>query len=359
MKNRRSFSVDIAKGISIIAIVLGHINFLYPTWKFVNTTDLFIYLWHVSVFFLLAGFFIKEEQLIQSKLWFKKKFSSLYLKILYFYVPAVLLHNVLIKIGWYSLESTDPVINTYSMMDFAKQTVLAICLGGREPIVGAMWFVYVLFMALIGLSIVSWAIKKIAKNDRQYEWMRFIALLTMCMIAGILSNKYGLTIRRFSNTFTAMLLICVGKIMYQKIKLSFNNGYLAIVCGLVAFEVACMLGGVALNGNEYKDILQLIVAAPAVLYIIMYIGKHIETNVVGKVIAYVGKESFYVMALHFVGFKICTLALQSIGYRGASLSDLTPGVGGNIFLLLLYAFFGVGFPLLFMWGFRRVKTLIK
>ena len=39
------------------------------------------------------------------------------------------------------------------MMEFAKQTVLAICLGGREPIVGAMWFVYVLFMALIGLSI--------------------------------------------------------------------------------------------------------------------------------------------------------------------------------------------------------------
>lgn len=319
MKNRRSFSVDIAKGISIIAIVLGHINFLYPTWKLVNTTDLFIYLWHVAVFFLLAGFFIKEEQLVQPKLWFKKKFSSLYLKILYFYVPAVLLHNVLIKIGWYSLESNDPVINTYSMMEFAKQTVLAICLGGREPIVGAMWFVYVLFMALIGLSIVSWLIKKLAKDERQYEWMRGIALLAMCIVAGILSNKYGLTIRRFSNTFTAMLLIYVGKIMYQKMKLSFDNGYLAIVCGLVAFEVACMLGGVALNGNEYKDILQLIVAAPAVLYIIMYIGKHIETNVAGKAIAYVGKESFYVMALHFVGFKLCTLALQGIGYRGGQI----------------------------------------
>ena len=179
-----------------------------------------------------------------------------------------------------------------------------------------MWFVYVLFMALIGLSIVSWAIKKIAKNDRQYEWMRGIALLAMCMAAGILSNKYGLTIRRFSNTFTAMLLIYVGKIMSQKMKLSFDNGYLAIVCGLVAFEVACMLGGVSLNGNEYKDILQLLVAAPAVLYIIMYIGKHIEANVVGRAIAYIGKDSFYVMALHFVGFKFCTLALQGIGYGG-------------------------------------------
>ena len=355
---KRSLSVDIAKGISIIAIVLGHISFLYPVYHFADSQAIIYSLWHVAVFFLLAGFFIKEEQLVQPKLWFKKKFSSLYLKILYFYIPAVLLHNVLIKIGWYSLESTDPVVNTYSMIDFAKQTVLAICLGGREPIVGAMWFVYVLFMALIGLSIVSWAIKKIAKNDRQYEWMRGIALLAMCMAAGILSNKYGLTIRRFSNTFTAMLLIYVGKIMYQKMKLSFDNGYLAIVSGLVAFEVACMLGGVSLNGNEYKDILQLLVAAPAVLYIIMYIGKHIEANVVGKAIAYIGKDSFYVMALHFVGFKFCTLALQGIGYGGANLSDLTPGVGGDILLLFVYAFFGVGFPLVFMWGFRKCKTII-
>lgn len=44
---------------------------------------------------------------------------------------------------------------------------------------------------------------------------------------------------------------------------------------------------------------------------------------------------------------------------GASLSDLTPGVGGNILLLFVYAFFGVGFPLVFMLGFRKGKTIIK
>ena len=71
-----------------------------------------------------------------------------------------------------------------------------------------------------------------------------------------------------------------------------------------------------MNGYEYKDILQLLVAAPAVLYIIMYICKHIEANVVGKAIAYIGKDSFYVMALRFVGFKFCALALQGIGYGG-------------------------------------------
>ena len=44
---------------------------------------------------------------------------------------------------------------------------------------------------------------------------------------------------------------------------------------------------------------------------------------------------------------------------GANLCDLTPAVGGNILLLLLYAFFGVGFPLLFMWGFRKGKKTIQ
>ena len=43
---------------------------------------------------------------------------------------------------------------------------------------------------------------------------------------------------------------------------------------------------------------------------------------------------------------------------GANLSDLTPGIGGNILLLFVYAFFGVGFPLVFMWGFRKCKTII-
>lgn len=36
---KRFLSVDIAKGMSIIAIVLGHINFLYPVGQLVNTKD--------------------------------------------------------------------------------------------------------------------------------------------------------------------------------------------------------------------------------------------------------------------------------------------------------------------------------
>lgn len=199
MNNKRSLSVDIAKGIAIIAIVFGHINVTYPQLSLFNPTALLYGLWHVPVFFILGGFFIKEEQLIHPLSWFKKKFLKLYLKILYFYIPAVLLHNFFINIGWYSTDSTDPVIDTYSSFEFAKQTILSILCAGREPILGAMWFVYVLFMALIGVSIISWLINKFLKDKSRVSTVRFIVLLILTITSGIVSNKYGVTIRRFSN----------------------------------------------------------------------------------------------------------------------------------------------------------------
>lgn len=70
MVKKRYLSVHKAKGISKIAIVLGHIGFQSPSRELVSTKDLFIYLWHVPVFFIVAGFFLKIKQLKQPKLWF-------------------------------------------------------------------------------------------------------------------------------------------------------------------------------------------------------------------------------------------------------------------------------------------------
>lgn len=316
MSKQRSLSVDIAKGVAIIAIVLGHIGFTYPDLTLIKPEDFLFRLWHVPIFFILGGFFIKEEQLNQPKFWFKKKLSSLYLKLLYFYIPAVLLHNILIKIGWYSTTSMDPVIGIYSATDYVKHIILTVCLAGREPIVGPMWFVYVLFMSLIGLSILSWSVSKLVINTEKRGQLLFITLLVLSVISGIISNKYGLTIRRFSNVFTAMLLIHIGWLMNRKIRFRYDNIFVVVVCAIIGFEVASMLGDVNLNSNTYKDILQIIVASPAILYCIMYLGKKIENTLVGKSLARVGRDSFYIMALHLAGMKVCTMTLHATKMGG-------------------------------------------
>lgn len=114
------------------------------------------------------------------------------------------------------------------------------------------------------------------------------------------------------------------------------------------------LGGVNLAANEYEDIVTLTINSCACLYIICFVSKKIEKRSIGIVIAKIGKGSFYVMALHFIGFKIFSLILISMGHE-RDLAELCPSVGNNVPLLLGYLLVGVAFPLLVIYIFRILK----
>ena len=76
-----------AKGIAIMAVVLGHINFAFPS-SSIFPTRLFLYgLWHVSVFYVIGGFFINEQKLTRPYDFIKAKIKNLYSLILYIYIP--------------------------------------------------------------------------------------------------------------------------------------------------------------------------------------------------------------------------------------------------------------------------------
>ena len=154
--------VDIAKGIAIIAVVLLHISHLYPGNGILPITELLGGLWHVPVFFIIGGFFVKEERLLQPISFIRGKFNSLYLLILKIYIPVLLLHNVCLCIGFYdvTIDYDGKNVTWWGLAEFEKNIFMAIIFAGREPILGAMWFVYVLFMALCGLSVISFIIKK-------------------------------------------------------------------------------------------------------------------------------------------------------------------------------------------------------
>ena len=60
----RSKWVDIAKGITIAALVLIHIDYTFPDSKLFPISVLLGGVWRTPVFFIIGGFFIKEEKLI-------------------------------------------------------------------------------------------------------------------------------------------------------------------------------------------------------------------------------------------------------------------------------------------------------
>lgn len=104
----------------------------------------------------------KEERLLQPVSFIKGKFKSLYLLALYIYLPATLLHNVFFQLGWYSPDVVygGKIIAEWDVKEYAIGIAKTLLCAGREPIMGAMWFVYALLFALCGYSIVIYIVNK-------------------------------------------------------------------------------------------------------------------------------------------------------------------------------------------------------
>ena len=358
--NKREVWVDVAKGIAITSVVFGHVGFEYPTWKLLPLSLLLAWLWHVPVFFLIGGFFIREEKLVQPIRFIHGKYKNLYLKILYLYIPVLLLHNFFINIGFY--DSTIAYHGVYAtqwdIYIYIRKIILALLFLGKEPVLDAMWFVYVLFLALCGLSVFSFVVKKICRNDNNYRYTLFFVLLLLVTISCVLTKVYNITIFRVSCTFSAMWLIYIGMLIKQYNKVSFDNPKIAIISTLIAWGSAVINGGVILVDNIYNDVLSLTITSCACSYVVCYISKHRYRNIIGKIFNEIGKESFAIMALHFIAFKILTLILNLWGID-VNLGQTNPYVGYSVILLALYTIIGLFLPVIFIKVIRSLLSTIR
>lgn len=257
------------------------------------------------------------------------------------------------------MEYVGKYVTVWGGQDLIKNLIAAVFFAGREPLLGAMWFVYVLFMALCGLSLISCILQKVVVHDgTRYEYVRCVTLFLLCILSCTLTNIWGITVPRVNNTITAIWLIYVGMLLVQKKHITFDNGWIALISGILAWHSGVMQGrGVGLAANEYQDVVTLTITSCACLYVICYVSKKIENNILGTVLRVAGKESFYIMGLHFLAFKALTSLLILCGYDRL-LAELCPTVGSNILLFILYLVCGVALPVIFIVLFRKIKSVV-
>lgn len=90
----------------------------------------------ISIFFVVGGFSLKAEKLCSPVEFIKGKMNSLYRLLLYFYIPAVLLHNVWLNIGFYDTETDygGKYMEYGGIGQFVRELMLVFLFAGREPI---------------------------------------------------------------------------------------------------------------------------------------------------------------------------------------------------------------------------------
>ena len=120
-ESKRIEYVDIFRAIGIILMIMGHIGF---GGKF----DFFIHAFHMPMFFLISGYFFKNNEKIQ--LFLKKKAKTLLIP----YISFGIIHFILYCIMKHNIE-----IDALKHLLFVNTDGL--------PIAGALWFLTALFFA--------------------------------------------------------------------------------------------------------------------------------------------------------------------------------------------------------------------
>ena len=272
--NKRLEWIDVCKGILIITIALMHINFSFWSENAVgqyigNLTSLY----KVSIFFCVAGLTLKDEKLKGTWNFIKGKIKNLYLKIIAVGVIAVLLHNVLINIGFYQmgLDYAGKVMKPYGLADYIKQIILTLFMANREVIIGPMWYANVLFMALVILALSDWFIRLFVKNDNA-RVVRLISTLCLMLTSSALTNVAGFTIPRFNNTLTAVFLIDLCQFLYRKLEWKFDNPWVFTIAAVVLLSLP-LYGHLSMTNNYFQDPAFLLIVAICGMYVLYYLSQ--------------------------------------------------------------------------------------
>ena len=180
------------------------------------------------------------------------------------------------------------------------------------------------------------------------------------VISCVATQLFNIFVSRFSVAMTAMFLIWLGMILNQRLKWDYDNCWILFFSMIVfAQSVLLQKGRITMAKNEYQDVVYLCVGTISYIYILGFIAKRIERTLIGRFFSLLGKESFYIMALHIVGLYTCNSLLVCLNIVSSTSKRglYTFLIGDDVALLMLYVAFGILVPLIIIWMVRRIKAI--
>lgn len=229
MKNRIGY-IDMAKGLAIILVIVGHSSFVPPLAKMI------LYIFHIPLFFFLSGFTLNVRKYETFSGYFLNKWKSLV-------VPFFLL-NIFVFLFQLFVMYPDQVLS-FNILQFIKQLLIS----DRLHIYFQLWFLNVLFLA----HVFSYFILKRGWNWGQ--WMIIILSLFVLVYLGqkIYEKEYYL-IWNIDLVPVAMIFILLG--VWTKNNLHRLEKYFSVYFLPVVGVLTVLIGRMnyRLSGNQIVDL---------------------------------------------------------------------------------------------------------
>lgn len=241
LTKKRIDYIDIAKGITILLMIIGHV-FNIP-----NLLKIFIFSFHMPLFFILSGYtFNKKNQMVL----IKNSFKRLIIPYLLTGFTMLLLNIILTIKRTGGLDGFEMLIRDNLLSIFFGGGGITSIPNGVKPI-GAIWFLLAMFWAniifnaflktklsFIGILIVSY----IGYISVKIKWLpldiQIGMFVTIFMYVGYFIKRGKIFEKHLSLTLTILFLgIWIFTILYGKIfallNLGLPNGFLNIFSAIV------------------------------------------------------------------------------------------------------------------------------
>lgn len=272
--------IDVAKGICILAVILGHMG--------ETKIDNFVFAFHLTTFFILSGYTLKADKL--DKNYVSSKFKRLlipYSVTCLCILVADIVNIIIIKHIYTINDISTSIINDLIRTFFASGSIKSfgnIMLPSR---IGGIWFFPALFFALIMCKLIitkansyrtkfgiSVALAFIAMITAKYIWLPFSIQSAMFACPFIIFGKYlqECEILKKIKAKEIILFLVVFVLGYIKNK------------NMISFATASM-----------RDWIFTPIIGIASSIIIIKLSMFIEKC---KVLKYIGKNSLYVLCIH-------------------------------------------------------------
>lgn len=269
---QRVATFDIMKGIAIILMLVGHWWAYFPRWLMV-----WVYSFHMPLFFLLAGYFHKESA--DNNLVVKKSFNRLVVPFLAV-LAVCFVYNIL------------GAIKNHSWQIFIDQVKYAVFPTGVHhawmrvdaPLeVGPTWFLMAMFWCKVCANYL------LSKKVRE-EWIFLIALAATVLDRYVITLPLG-----FLTGLSAMMFFIIGYYFARNPV----KPWLAALC-IICWPICFTYSGLAVNASYYKLFPLDILGACGGTLVVYGIAKWIDKNapISSKVWSYLGRNSLTILCIH-------------------------------------------------------------
>lgn len=337
-KSRNNY-ISIAKAIGIILMVVGHSG--CP-----SAICIFIYMFHMPLFFVCSGYFFKEIVDKASLLsFYRKRIKGLYLPYMKWSLLFLLLHNV-----FRYFNITGSVI--YHTPDFTRQFLRLMTMTDYELLIRPFWFIKELLFASVVVASISIIRARLFPNIGTFTLLFFS--LTIAIMA-----KFIPLIPLIGDC--SLLFLCItyfySGILIQNYKSSipFTTSMMIISFFVVLIGSILFTDTVDMRFTTAKNMFPYYLLSLSGVIMVFCISKKLECISIKSTLYYIGNHTMPILALNLLALKIGNMIkIWIYDLPINKLSSYTVIYEYNSYFWIIYTIIGITIPLLLYFLYNKL-----